>query len=98
VFENLPPWASVLLGLLAALNLVTFVVYGWDKRQAKAGGDRVPEKKLWLLILIGGAVGAWSGMQVFRHKTRKTSFILPAIACTLPSVAVLGLVAYRAFG
>lgn len=94
MFDALPPWATVLLGLLAGLNLVSFAVYGWDKRQAKRGGDRVPEKKLWLLILIGGAAGAWAGMQVFRHKTRKTSFILPAIACTLPWVALVGFVVY----
>jgi len=97
VFEALPPWALVLLGLAAALNVVTFFVYGWDKRQARLGGDRVPEKKLWLLILIGGCPGAWAGMQVFRHKTRKTSFILPAIGCTLPWVALVAFVAYRSF-
>ena len=74
MFEALPPWALVLLGLAAALNVVTFFVYGWDKRQARLGGDRVPEKKLWLLILIGGCPGAWAGMQVFRHKTRKQPF------------------------
>ena len=96
MFEGpIPPWVSILFGLWSALNVVAFFVYGWDKRQAKAGNQRVPEKNLWLLILAGGFAGAWSGMQVFRHKTSKPSFILPAILCTLPWVALGGFVVYQ---
>lgn len=51
-----------------------FLAMGFDKRQAKKHASRVPEKNLWLLAVIGGGLGAYIGMQVFRHKTRKTSF------------------------
>ncbi|MBL4844066.1 MAG: DUF1294 domain-containing protein [Planctomycetes bacterium] len=81
-----------LLGLAAALNVVSFFVYGWDKRQARLDRRRIPEKHLLLLLLIGGWVGGWSGMQVFRHKTRKASFLLRAILATLPWLVVGGLV------
>lgn len=58
----------------AALSLVTFLLYGWDKRQACLGGRRVPELRLHALALAGGFAGAWLGMRVFRHKTRKVGF------------------------
>jgi uncharacterized membrane protein YsdA (DUF1294 family) len=63
----------------AALSLVTFLVYGWDKRQARQGGRRVPEVRLHALALAGGFVGAWLGMRAFRHKTRKIAFTVVMI-------------------
>ena len=43
---------------LAAINLITFCVYGADKRRAKiSGARRVPEKTLFALaLLLGSAV------------------------------------------
>ena len=66
---------------LLAVNLVTFAVYGWDKLMAKWQKRRVPEKTLFLLAGLLGSVGAWLGMQIFRHKTKHTSFVvgIPAI-------------------
>ena len=63
-------WGTVLLVWLAAVNLVTFAVYGIDKAKAKRGAWRVPEKTLFLLPLLGGSLGALLGMKVFRHKTK----------------------------
>lgn len=91
----MPPWLMIVVGLAAGLNLVSFAVYGYDKRQAKLGERRVPEKKLWLLILVGGFAGAWAGMSVFRHKTSKGSFLFPAVLCTLPWVGLAGLLVYN---
>ena len=59
---------TVLLVWLAVINLLTFIVYGADKRRARKGKWRVPEKTLFLLPLLGGSVGALLGMKVFRHK------------------------------
>lgn len=66
---------------LLAVNLVTFLVFGWDKLMAKLEKRRVPERTLFLLAGLGGSVGGWLGMQIFRHKTRHTSFVvgIPAI-------------------
>ena len=60
----------------AVLSVVTFVTYGWDKRRARVGGRRVPERTLHLLALLGGVAGAWLGMRVFHHKTKKIVFVL----------------------
>ena len=60
---------------LAALNALTFLVYGWDKLCAKReGARRVPEKTLLFLAVVGGSVGAIAGMNFFRHKTRHAQF------------------------
>lgn len=62
----------VLLLVLAG-NLLAFVVYGYDKHQARAQGDRIPERVLLWLAVLGG-VGAWIACELFRHKTRKQPF------------------------
>lgn len=65
---------DVLISWLTAINLVTFLVYAYDKAQASRNGWRVSERELLILALIGGSVGALSGMFIFRHKTAKKSF------------------------
>ena len=55
---------------LAALSLVLFIMMGHDKRRARRGGRRVPEKRLFALATLGGALGGWLGMYAFHHKTR----------------------------
>ncbi len=66
---------------VAAVNVVTFFIYGLDKSKAKAGRWRIPEANLIFLAVIGGSVGALAGMRFFHHKTRKPKFYIgiPAI-------------------
>ena len=58
-------------GLVSAL---TFGLYWHDKRQARCGGPRTPEKVLHGAELLGGWPGALLAQQVFRHKTRKVGY------------------------
>ena len=83
-------WGMVLLVWLAAINLVTFAVYGIDKAKAKRGAWRVPEKTLFLLPLLGGSLGALLGMRVFRHKTKHWYFVwgIPLILLAQIALAV----------
>lgn len=55
---------------LALLSVITFFFYAADKRKAKKGSWRVPEKVLLLLSFLGGAYGGYPAMLVFRHKTK----------------------------
>jgi uncharacterized membrane protein YsdA (DUF1294 family) len=85
------PWPRHVIWL-AALSLVTFLLWGYDKFQAKAGGGRVPEIVLLGLTLAGGAVGAGLGMLVFRHKIRKPVFwVVLAGAAILQAVILFSL-------
>jgi uncharacterized membrane protein YsdA (DUF1294 family) len=70
------PYIYIGFGLLL-LNVLTFVLYGMDKRAAKEGGMwRVPEATLLLLALLGGSPAAWFARRYFRHKTSKNSFVI----------------------
>ncbi|MFC1598248.1 DUF1294 domain-containing protein [Patescibacteria group bacterium] len=76
----------------AAINLITFFVYGFDKWMARAGAWRVSEAALWVLALIGGSVGALVGMNFFRHKTQKISFqFILFLIILLHAAAIFGL-------
>lgn len=59
---------------LLIINVLAFVCYGLDKLKAKRNAPRVSERWLLLLALIGGSVGAWLGMLVWRHKTKHAKF------------------------
>ena len=73
------------------INLVTYPIWWYDKRQARKGGFRVPEWTLHLLSLAGGGVAAVLAMRSLRHKTLK-----PVFRFLHPLLAIAGVVA--AFG
>jgi uncharacterized membrane protein YsdA (DUF1294 family) len=66
-------WKAVLIYLFA-INLAAFLAMGLDKWKAKKNAWRIPEKTLFLLVILGGSVGGILGMQLFRHKTRHWYF------------------------
>lgn len=59
---------------LAVVNIIAFLMFGWDKRKAKMSGFRIPERTLLSLAVIGGSLGAYGGMKIFHHKTRHVKF------------------------
>ncbi len=61
---------------LVAINAATFFVYGIDKWKARRSMWRIPEATLLGLAAIGGSIGAWLGMRVWRHKTMHKKFQL----------------------
>jgi uncharacterized membrane protein YsdA (DUF1294 family) len=65
---------NALLYYLIVINIVTFTVYGIDKWKAKQGSWRISEAILLLLAVIGGSIGALSGMQIWHHKTMHLKF------------------------
>lgn len=93
--ELLATPAGALAVWLIAINLVTFAVYGADKRRARRGAWRVPEKTLFLLPLLGGSVGALLGMRVFRHKTKHWYFVWGVPAILLAQLALAVWLLYR---
>ena len=84
-------WSLAGLYLLT-VNLAAFLLMGLDKRRARRGAWRVPEKTLFLPAVLGGALGGVLGMRAFHHKTRHWYFVwgMPAIlALQLLSVYLL---------
>ena len=67
-------WLAAAVIYLAAVNITAFILYGADKKKAKRGQWRIPEKTLLGVAVIGGSAGAILGMFLFRHKTKKRKF------------------------
>ena len=65
---------TVLWSYLICINIITIAVYGIDKRSAVRGKWRIRVSTLLGLAAAGGSVGAWLGMHLFHHKTRKKKF------------------------
>ncbi len=59
---------------LAAINVLTFIVYAKDKEAAIQGRRRASEANMLGLALIGGGISAVIAQQLLRHKTRKQPF------------------------
>jgi uncharacterized membrane protein YsdA (DUF1294 family) len=81
------------LPLLAAYtlaSLVTFVAFGIDKRRATRNERRIPERALHGLELGFGWPGALAGMLVFRHKTRKSRYLVVTALVVLVHLGLFG--------
>ena len=83
-------WMDVYLlhAYLASVSVITFLFYGYDKRQSSKSGWRVPEAVLHILALSGGSPGALVGQIFFRHKTRKLRFKVVFVAIVIVQVLV----------
>ena len=58
------------------INLFGFFIMWLDKRKAKKGAWRIPEKTLFIVTALGGGIGTIAGMYTFRHKTQKVQFVI----------------------
>lgn len=56
------------------MNILSFLLMYSDKRRAKNGKWRIPEKTLFLFAACFGALGGVLGMRLLRHKTRHWQF------------------------
>ena len=65
---------TALIAYLACINLFTFFLFYLDKRRARRGAWRIPEKMLLGFCAAGGAAGGLLAMHVTHHKTRKPAF------------------------
>lgn len=60
----------------AIINVIAYLVMSDDKRRAKQRKERIPERTLFLLAAIGGAMGILLAMNRKRHKTKHASFVV----------------------
>ena len=65
-----------LLPYLLIINAAAFLLMLIDKQKARKRKYRIPEAVLIGTAVFGGSIGAWLGMQIFRHKTRHKKFYL----------------------
>lgn len=77
---------------LAVMNVLGLIIMGIDKTRAKKEKWRVPEKTLFLISVLGGSIGTWGGMYLFRHKTKHWYFVIG-----MPLIFILHLVLAGAY-
>lgn len=87
--------ANALLYYLIVINILTFAVYGIDKRKARQGSWRISEATLLMLAVIGGTIGALLGMQVWRHKTMHLKFKYGLPLILLAQIALMYLISEK---
>lgn len=74
---------------LIIINIITFAAMWLDKRKAKKNKRRIPEKTLFILVMLGGGIGGIAGMYTFRHKTKKTRFVIG-----FPLILIIEIITY----
>ena len=87
-------WLIFLAIQFSLLSIVTFLVYAFDKFQARRGGWRVSESLLHILALLCGWPGAMLAQHWLRHKTVKQPFRQFFWLTVLLNLALVGTVAY----
>lgn len=79
----------IIAGYFILLSLLALIMMKIDKKQAQRRGQRIPEKNLWSVAILGGGIGAYIGMMMFRHKTRHTNFRIGFLMLAVLDAAVL---------
>lgn len=87
---------KLLLLYLMIINAAAFVLMLVDKQKARKRKWRIPEAVLLGSAVIGGSIGAWLGMQMFRHKTMHKRFYL-GIPLILGIQAAIGVIYWYYF-
>jgi len=66
---------TAIVYILAIVNILAFVFVGIDKYRSKRRVWRIPERAFLWFALIGGCPGLYTGILLFRHKTRHWYFM-----------------------
>ena len=88
-------WIHISLIYLAAINVVTFFLYGIDKLKAKHSKWRISEAILIWFSVFGGSIGALLGMKAWHHKTQHKKFKYGIPLILLAQIALAGWILYN---
>ncbi|PWI58388.1 DUF1294 domain-containing protein [Sulfoacidibacillus thermotolerans] len=76
--------SNLLFLYLCIVNIWAFWLMRTDKKRSKQRRKRrIRERTLLVLAIVGGGLGTWLAMRLFRHKTKHFSFQLIAPLSTL---------------
>ena len=78
----------------AAINVVTFFLFGIDKWKAKHSKWRIEEATLLRWAAFGGSIGALLGMKVWHHKTQHNKFKYGVPAILVAQLILVGMIIY----
>lgn len=84
----------VALTIIAIMNIAAFALMGHDKKMARQGKWRIPEKRLFLVTACFGGLGGVLGMKVFHHKTQHWYFKVFFPVLLVAQIVLLAVGAY----
>ena len=67
---------DLLFAYLLLINAAGFLIMLMDKRKAMKNRWRIPERTMIATAILGGSLGIYAGMQLFRHKTKHAKFYI----------------------
>ena len=79
----------VVLAYLAVMTIVGLIIMKADKTKAEKKKWRIKEATLFLVSAIGGSLGTWAGMYLFRHKTKHWYFVVGMPLILIAHIALL---------
>lgn len=74
------------------VNLTAFIMFYFDKKKAINLGYRTSEFSLILIHIAGGTIGAIWSMILYRHKTKKISFLIKMFIGLLFQIVIFVLI------
>ena len=87
---------TLLIYYVIIINFLGLLLMGIDKRKAVKNHWRIPERTLFVVSLLGGSIGSFVGMYLFRHKTKHLRFTIGIpVILVLQILAVLFLSLYQ---
>lgn len=87
----------IYLCVLGFMSIITFFLYGIDKKKAEKGKNRIKESFLLGFSAFGGGIGAFIGRIIFHHKTDKSYFSFTIYLSILFELLTAGILAFFAF-
>lgn len=87
MLDSLTLFQQLILIFIFLANIISLTLFYIDKKRARNHKSRISEKTLLTSAFLLGGIGAWFGMNQFRHKTKHTVF---KISVPLAAVITLG--------
>ncbi len=72
-----------------AINILGAIINIIDKQRAKKNKWRIKESTLWLIGILGGALGSYITMKAIRHKTKHNNFMIGMPMLVIVNITIL---------
>lgn len=92
MFNAFTQFQQILWLLIFFANILALILFYSDKKRAQKHRNRISEKTLLTSAFLFGGIGAWIGMNQFRHKTKHTLFKISIPLAALITIGALILV------
>lgn len=80
---------------LIIINILAFIMFGYDKKKAIKKEYRISESTLIYMTLLSGGIGSILAMKIYKHKTKKKKFWIIAIISFIIWLKIIWLIYFK---